>query len=176
MTRSSRLCSTSTALSNASMGKTTCQLSGEQNTKSIVHLFHRCNELGLEAVGAESSSDAGRYLCEYVMYKSLRSFRDRRALFIHVPDATTKEKVGATSINSSFVRNKRTDAIAVRLHGGAVRGRRQGDPRRRAPPVGRAGWEIVRLVSASHHSSPFTPWPLSDLKMLLNAFTQISIP
>ena len=98
MTRSSRLCSTSTALSNASMGKTTCQLSGEQNTKSIVHLFHRCNELGLEAVGAESSSDAGRYLCEYVMYKSLRSFRDRRALFIHVPDATTKEKVGATSL------------------------------------------------------------------------------
>ena len=54
--------------------------------------------MGLEAVGAESSSDAGRYLCEYVMYKSLRSFRDRRALFIHVPDATTKEKVGATSL------------------------------------------------------------------------------
>ena len=57
--------------------------------------FHSCNELGLEAVGAESSTDAGRYLCEYVLYKSLRSFRDRRALFIHVPDATTKEKVGA---------------------------------------------------------------------------------
>ena len=51
--------------------------------------------MGLEAVGAESSTDAGRYLCEYVLYKSLRSFRDRRALFIHVPDATTKEKVGA---------------------------------------------------------------------------------
>ena len=51
--------------------------------------------MGLEAVGAESSSDAGRYLCEYVMYKSLRSFKDRRALFIHVPDATTKDKVGA---------------------------------------------------------------------------------
>ena len=95
MTKSSRPCSTSTALSNASMGKTTCQLFGRSMIKSFID---SCNDLGLEAVGAESSSDAGRYLCEYVMYKSLRSFRDRRALFIHVPDATTKDKVGATSI------------------------------------------------------------------------------
>jgi len=62
----------------------------------LVERVNGCNELGLEAVGAESSSDAGRYLCEYVMYKSLRSFKDRRALFIHVPDATTKDKCDYT--------------------------------------------------------------------------------
>lgn len=66
------------------------------DVQELVDCVNRCKDSGLDAVEAELSTNAGRYLCEYVLYKSLKTFKDRRALFIHVPDATTKEKCDYT--------------------------------------------------------------------------------
>jgi len=52
---------------------------------------HLNNSMGEDT--AEKSRDAGRYLCEFVYFKSLYTM-DRRALFIHVPplDVVPAEK------------------------------------------------------------------------------------
>ena len=64
---------------------------------------------------ATPSTDAGRYLCEFVMYKSLSSFRGRRAIFIHVPDATAKNKCDYTEEQCGAAVKVILDAILTQL-------------------------------------------------------------
>lgn len=64
----------------------TCEvLTTKLNTKKIVDKLNACFNEGLIKLEAEESTNAGRYLCEYIYYSSLKQRADR-TLFIHVPE------------------------------------------------------------------------------------------
>ena len=77
-----------------------CKPGGNCPSQSIctkLNLDHVCQRLnqsleeGLISIPAATSQDAGRYLCEYIYYKSLE--RDAsKTVFIHVPEEN-KHKV-----------------------------------------------------------------------------------
>ena len=52
------------------------------NSQKSCISYSSTKDTGLEA---EASKDAGRYLCEFIFYKSLAA-QNGRALFVHVPD------------------------------------------------------------------------------------------
>ena len=64
-----------------------CVTDSEECLKTNLDIGELVQSLNKSEVAAEciSSTDAGRYLCEFIYYKSLHSTKGE-ALFIHVPD------------------------------------------------------------------------------------------
>jgi pyroglutamyl-peptidase len=51
----------------------------------VCQRLNQCLEDGLTSIPSATSRDAGRYLCEYIYYKSLQH-NPEKVVFIHVPE------------------------------------------------------------------------------------------
>jgi len=79
--------------------------------KTRIDIEELCASLNRKENRACSSDDAGKYLCEYIFYKSL-SIDPTKTLFVHVPDfdrwTIRKTAKGLYKILHHLIRNLRS--------------------------------------------------------------------